>query len=77
MEDYKVFRLDRSPKTHPPDPGNPSKFRRSGGGVLIAVRRDVDVVSTKLEFGCAGEIIGITLKFGDGRKIILCSFYRV
>ncbi len=77
MEDYKVFRLDRSPKTHPPDPDNPSKFRRFGGGILIAVRRDLDIVSTKLEFTCAAEIIGITLKFGDGRKIILCSFYRV
>ncbi|MCP4457911.1 MAG: hypothetical protein GY816_07800 [Cytophagales bacterium] len=77
VEDYKVFRLDRSPKTHPPDPSNPSKFRRFGGGVLIAVRRDLDIVSTKLEFTCAAEIIGITLKFGDGRKIILCSFYRV
>ncbi|MCP4457121.1 MAG: hypothetical protein GY816_03695, partial [Cytophagales bacterium] len=77
VDDYKVFRLDRSTKTHPPDPDNPTKFRRFGGGVLIAVRRDLDVVSTKLEFTCAAEIIGITLKFGDGRKIILCSFYRV
>ncbi len=77
MNDYKVFRLDRSYQTHPPDPSNPNKFRRNGGGVLIAVRRDLDVVSTKLEFKCAAEILGITLKFGDGKKIILCSFYRV
>ena len=75
--DYKVFRLDRSPKTHPPDPNNPDKFRKNGGGVLIAIRRDLDIVSTKLDFSCSAEILGITLKFKDGRKIILCSYYRV
>ena len=75
--EYKIFRLDRSPKTHPPDRSNPNKFRKYGGGVLIAVRRDLDVISTKLEFTCSAELLGITLKFNDGRKIILCSFYRV
>ncbi len=25
---YKLFRKDRSPKSHPPDPNNPSKFRK-------------------------------------------------
>ena len=74
---YKVFRLDRSCKTHPPDPKNPKKFRKNGGGVLMAIRRDLDIESTKLEFQCAGEILGITLKFNDGKKIILCSYYRV
>ena len=35
----------------------------------MAVRRDLDIESTKLEFQCAGEILGITLKFNDGKKI--------
>ena len=74
---YKVFRLDRSAKTHPIDPNNPNKFRKNGGGVLIAIRRDMDIVSTRLEFQCAGEILGVTLKFNDGRKLILCTYYRV
>ena len=74
---YKVFRLDRSVKTHPIDPNNPSKFRKNGGGVLIGIRRDLDIVSTKLEIQCAGEILGVTLTFNDGRKVILCSYYRV
>ena len=74
---YKVFRLDRSTKTHPIDPNNPRKFRRNGGGVLIAIRKDLDITSTKLEFQCGAEILGITLKFKDGRKLILCSYYRV
>ena len=74
---YKPFRLDRSPKTHPPDPNDPKKFRKNGGGVFIAIRRDLDIKSTKVEFHCAGEIIGVTLKFNDGRNVILCSYYRV
>ncbi len=73
----KILCFPRSPKTHPPDPNNPDKFRKNGGGVLIAIRHDLDIVSTKLEFSCSAEILGITLKFKDGRKIILCSFYRV
>ena len=78
--DYKVFRLDRtirSAKTHPADPNNPNKFRKCGGGVVIAIRRDLDIISTKLEFSCAAELLGVTLKFNDGRKLILCSYYRV
>ena len=74
---YKIFRLDRSPKTHPIDLNDPNKFRRNGGGVIIAIRRDLDITSTKLEFKCAGEILGLTLTFSDGKKIILCSYYRV
>ena len=34
---YKIFRSDRSKKTHPPDPSNPTWFTRNGGGVMIAV----------------------------------------
>ena len=74
---YEVFRLDRSVKTHPINPNNPSKFRKNGGGVFIGIRRDLDIVSIKLEIQCAGEILGVTLTFNDGRKLILCSYYRV
>ena len=68
IDTYKTFRLDRSDKTHPIDPNDSTKFRRNGGGVLISIRRDLDIVSTKLEFKCAGEILGITLTFSDGKK---------
>ena len=74
---YKPFRLDRSPKTHPPDPKDPKKFRKNGGCVFIGIRRDLDIKSTKVEVRCAGEIVGISLKFNDGRNIIICSYYRV
>ena len=40
---YKIFRLDRSLKSHPWDQDQPKKFRRNGGGVLIAHRTDLDL----------------------------------
>ena len=45
---YRCFRLDRSAKTHPPDPLNSKKFREKGGGVLIAVRSDITVEPKKI-----------------------------
>ena len=44
---------------------------------MIGIRRDLDIVSTKLEIQCACEILGVTLTFNDGRKLIFCSYYRV
>ena len=34
---YTIFRCDRSLESHPIDKDNPKKFRRNGGGVLIAI----------------------------------------
>ena len=34
---YTIFRRDRSLESHPTDIDNPKKFRRNGGGVLIAI----------------------------------------
>ena len=39
---YNVYRSDRSQVTHPSDPNNPTKFKKNGGGVLIATRSDID-----------------------------------
>ena len=66
LEDvYKIFRLDRSRETHPMDP---KKYRTYGGGVLIAIRRDLDNNSTPFDFQCAAAILGIFLKFSDGKN---------
>ena len=42
-QDYRIFRLDRSHITHPPHPNDPKKFRRHGGGALIAVSNTLDL----------------------------------
>ena len=44
---YNVYRLDRSKVSYPPDPVDPKKYRRYGGGVLIAVRTDISNVELK------------------------------
>ena len=74
---YNIYRLDRSKKTHPPDPHDPRKFRLNGGGVLIAVNRDIDIESVKVSHQVSAEIIAATLTFKNGKKIIICTCYRV
>ena len=74
---YKMFRVDRSDETHPPDPDNPKKFRRNGGGVLIAVRTDLDVVPTDMKIKAAAELLAVQVKLSNGSKYIFSTCYRV
>ena len=74
---YNVFRLDRSPTSHPIDPLNPGKFRKNGGGVLIAVHNDLSIQSKIIPLKCAAELLAVELTLGDGSKIILTTCYRV
>ena len=39
---YDVYRTDRSQLSHPADPGDSNKFKKNGGGVLIAIRSDIE-----------------------------------
>ena len=63
---YNIFRTDRSPKTHPPDANDPKKFRKNGGGVLIAVRSDLEIVQTKIQLPCGAEILAVRLTLDNG-----------
>ena len=74
---YKIFRLDRSKKTHPPDPSDSEKFRLNGGGVLIAINRATDIESVQVSHKVSAEIVAATLTFKNGKKIIICTCYRV
>ena len=60
LTQFKIFRKDRTAWTHPPDPTNPKRFRKNGGGVLIAVRSDLDIISKEIKVGSGAEIIAIT-----------------
>ena len=64
--DYKVFRLDRSVNTHPPDPSDPKKFRRNGGGVLITIKSTVDMNPKLVKSKARAEIL---YKKGDKSDI--------
>ena len=78
---YKVFRRDRSNLSHPSDPENQKKFRKLGGGVLIAFRSDLDVKTTvhKIKTGgsARAEILSAVLKSGSGRGVCFSTLYRV
>ena len=74
---YKIFRCDRSNKAHPSDPMNPKRFRRNGGGVLIAVRNDLKVTSKEIKLGGGAEIIAVEFTTAAGLKFIVCTCYRV
>ena len=74
---YKIFRADRSKKTHPPDLSNPSRFKRNGGGVLIAVRTDLNLSSKQIQLGGGAEILAVEFTTGTGVKFVICTCYRV
>ena len=74
---YKIFRRDRSPKSHPFDPNHPKKFRKNGGGVLIAVKTDLQVSSKLIKLNCLAEVLSIELKFPNNTKICISTVYRV
>ena len=74
---YDVYRNDRSMKTHPPDPENPNKFRRNGGGVLLAVRSDLNATVKRLPVSLGLEMLALKLTFPNKESIVVCSCYRV
>ena len=74
---YKIFRKDRSSRSHPPDPSNPNRYRRNGGGVLIAVRTDLNLTSKEIKLGGGSEISAVEFTLPNGAKFIVCTCYRV
>ena len=75
--DYNVYRLDRSLQSHPIDLLNPNKFRRNGGGVLIAVNNKLTLQSKLIPVKCAAELLAVELTLPDCTKIIISTCYRV
>ena len=75
---YKIIRCDRSGKTHPWDPSQPKKFRKNGGGVFIAHRKDINIESTKVAIlKVQAEILTVNFKLPTGKCFSLSTFYRV
>ena len=72
-----MFRSDRSETTHPFDVNNPNEIRKGGGGVLIAVRNDLDMKSTIVKSTVKAEILSIVLTNGYNKKVCLSTCYRV
>ena len=73
---YNIYRSDRSQLTHPADPNNPNKFRRNGGGVLIAIRSDLEASINRISMRRGAEIVAIEITINNC-KFIFCTVYRV
>ena len=75
-DNYRIFRRDRSPDSHPPDPENPNKFK-THGGVLIAVKNSLDLKPKEIKTTCKAELLSIELTFPSRNKCSLSTLYRV
>ena len=73
---YDTYRNDRSSLSHPLDSNNTNKFRKNGGGVLIAIRSDLEATHTRISLPNGAEIIAIEITLG-GSKFVFCTCYRV
>ncbi len=73
---YNVYRSDRSQLTHPSDPNNPTKYRKYGGGVLIAVRSDIDATVKRISVRRGAEVVAVELSINEV-KYVFCVVYRV
>ena len=65
---YKIFRLDRTAESHPPDPENPYKFKCNGGGVLIGIKKSLNLNPKLLKQTCKAEVLSIELSLPNKKK---------
>ena len=72
---YKVFRRDRNPDSHPPDPRNSNKS--NGGGILIAVSNSFHMNPKVMKSDSKAEILSITLQLKNNKNICITTCYRV
>ena len=74
---YKIFRKERTHFSHPPDPDNPLKFKRNGGGVLIAVSCTLQLSSCRINLNCKAELLAVQIVLNDASKVVITTCYRV
>ena len=71
-----IFRNDRSRITHPADPLYPNKYRKYGGGVLIAFRSDLKADIKRISCRKGAEILAYEISINE-KKFVFCTVYRV
>ena len=74
---YKIFRLGRSPFSHPPDEIDKRNFKSNGGGVLIAVNSDVVTNHKVIKSNSRTEVLSISFDIAWRKKICITTCYRV
>ena len=56
---------------------NPLKFRKNGGGVLIAINSSLQLSSKEISLKCKAEMLAVELMLNDNSKIVISTCYRV
>ena len=74
---YTIFRRDRSLESHPTDIDNPKKFRRNGGGILIAINNSLAASFKIIPLKCKAEMLAVEIVLENKTKIIISTCYRV
>ena len=70
---FTIYRNDKTQVSHPSYPNNPNKFRKLGGGVMIAIRSNIQADIKRLSVRKGAEIV-VTI---DNKKLVSCTVYRV
>ena len=77
---YKIFRCNRTDLSHPPDPENASKFKKNGGGILIAVSCSLQLACSRVSLTCKAKLLPIEMIMNDTSKnnriIGWCAHYH-
>ena len=68
---------DRSLESHPTNKDNPKKFRRNGGGVLIAINNILAASFKNIPLKCKAEMLAVEIMLENNTKIIISTCYRV
>ena len=72
IDDNEIF-----PESHPIDKDNPKKFRRNGGGVLIAISNSLAASFRIILLKCKAEMLAVEIVLENKTKIIISTCYRV
>ena len=71
---YKIFRLDRTAESHPPDPQNPRKFKSNGGGILIGIKKSLNLNPKLLKQTCKAEVLSTELSQPNKKKYVYLQY---
>ena len=74
---YRIFRTDRSTTSNPIDAEDPKKYKRNGGGVLIAIKSALVLSSNIINIKYKAEFLAVELTLDDKSKVIIATCYRV
>ena len=73
---YTIFKLDRSPSSHPQDKIDPKKYKLNGGGVLIGIKNTLDMKPKVLKNEAKAEVLSVTLNCKGNKKQCFTTCYK-